>query len=160
MSVDAIASTIQLIARITSTQDKDLADQTDPLAKTFSWQTSDTSELDEVFHDRRTLAGGATETLTLDDDSISNAFNSTISFSKLAVLMIVNRSTDDETIRVGDATTAFTGFFASTVDIPPGGAAVFVAPSGLTVGSGEGIKVENLDGGDSVEYDIVIAGLD
>lgn len=131
---------------------------------------------DQVFHDRRILAGGASEDLDLAG-VLTNAYGATVTFAKVKAILIFNRSdetltspvahtaTDAEIAVGGAAANEFQGPFQAAGDaigIPAGGAFLiagnWATGWAVTAGTGDLLKIENLDGSDEACYDIVIIG--
>jgi hypothetical protein len=129
---------------------------------------SSTGQENEVFSSRRTLAGGANETLDLAG-VLTNDYGQTITFAKIKAIMIANRSDrksspTDASMTIGNATAPFIGPFddgTATVTLEAGD--VFFCTcrgAGWTVTgtTADGLKIVNNDGTDGLEYDIVIIG--
>jgi hypothetical protein len=137
---------------------------------------SGAAKADQIFHDRRTLAAGASEELDLAGPLV-NPLGGTITFEKVKVIIVFNRSdealgahtaTDAEVAVGGAAADEFLGPFQAAGDaigIPAGGFfavgcknadgwAVVVDYTGNT----DKLKVENLDGVDEALYDVILIG--
>lgn len=133
------------------------------------------NKANQVWHDRRVLAGGANEELDLAG-VLTNAYGATVTFANVCAILIINRSDEviadlhvtatDANIDVGGA--AANGFLGPFVDATdkinlPAGAVLLVATptaAGWTVTAGtvDLLKVENKDADDQACYDVVIAG--
>lgn len=130
----------------------------------------------QIFHDRRTLAGGASETLDLSGVLV-NPLGGTVTFAKVKAIILLNRSdealgahtaTDAEVALGGAAADEFVGPFQTAGDAigVPAGGVFFIATrdaAGWAVvndytGDADLIKVTNLDGVDQALYDIILIG--
>lgn len=125
-------------------------------------------QIDLVFSDRRTLSVG-NEVLDLAG-TLTDSFGNTITFAKVMMVLIKNRSTTDgDDLEVGpDATNGWAGAFADasdrvvvaagrTADEP--GLFLWFDPRGQAVsaGSTDELYIENV-GANDVDYDILIVG--
>lgn len=119
------------------------------------------NQLDKVFHDVRTLSGGADESLDLAG-SLVDSFGAAITFAKIKVLLIRNLSTT-QTLTVGNGATPFlswVGAAAHTVTIPPKGMLLLVAPLAgfaVTADTGDILKIAN-SATNPCDYQIALAG--
>jgi hypothetical protein len=125
------------------------------------------AKADMVWSDRRALGASANETLDLVG-SLTNAFGVTVSFSKIKAILLHNRS--DEQGTATDAALKLEPGAAPpdnsiTIPVLPAGGIVLVACSDangflgtLAGGSKDGIKITNLDGVDTLSYDIIVIG--
>lgn len=135
---------------------------------------SGAGKADQVWHDRRILAGGGSEDLDLSGVLI-NAFGDTITFANLKVIAIINRSdevlpghavaTDAEVSIAPDATNGFDGPLAGTTPkliVPAGGVLLVTNPTAagwaVTADTGDLIVITNEDGSDQAIYDILVIG--
>ena len=122
-------------------------------------------QLDMVFHDERTLADAANETLDFNDGSLTNKVGISITMDKLKAIFIRNTSTD-ASLKIGAAASNQLGLFADTSDIlvlPPGGDFLFIAPdaSGVDISSNAKLKFEhNGVGSSNLVYELVVFGVD
>lgn len=124
----------------------------------------DANEADTVWHDERTLASGASETLDLENliwDLLGNTVYQTL--SRVKAILIVNESTADS-LRVGNAASnAWVGPFgaaAHTVEVPPDSPLLLVnLQDGWQVNAtSSDLKIANTGAG-SITYQIVILGV-
>lgn len=120
----------------------------------------------QVFSDTRTLSASGSENLDLAG-GLTNAFGTTITFTKIKVLAVRARSTNNAANNVNVARGSSNGvpvFLAASDGVPlqPGAIFLFVDPTGVTVtgGTGDILTVTNSAGTNSVDYDIVIVGTD
>jgi hypothetical protein len=119
------------------------------------------NQLDKLFHDVRTLAGGANESLDLAG-SLVDSFGGTITFAKIKALLIRNLSIT-QTLIIGNGTNPFlswVGAAAHTVTIPPMGMLLLVAPLAgfaVTADTGDILKIVN-SATNPCDYQIVLAG--
>jgi hypothetical protein len=116
-----------------------------------------------LWHDQRTLSTGASENIDLAG-ALTNAFGTTITFTKIKALLIENLNSS-RTLTIGGASSnAWIGALVATNDlivIQPGGVFLITAPgaSGMAVvaDTGDILKVLNAAGGDTT-YNIAIIG--
>jgi len=131
---------------------------------------------DQVFHDRRILAGSGSEDLDLAG-VLTNAYGGAVTFAKVKAIIVLNRSdetlttpvahtaTDAEVAVGGAAANEFQGPFQAAGDaigIPAGGIFVIACNDAngwaVTAGTGDLLKIENLDAVDEACFDIVVIG--
>lgn len=120
-------------------------------------------QANQVWHDTRTLADGANETLDLNA-SLTNQFGESVTFTKLKLILIKNKGTT--TLSVGAAATnqfvAFVGSATDVVKVPGGGMLVLTAPDAtgfaVAAGSTDNLKITNAAGA-ACDYDIVLIGV-
>lgn len=146
----------------------DLSTVQDDSALEFKQSITDgtgANEADKIWHDRRTLAASASETLDLSGLT-HTLFGSTVTIdlAKVKCLFIKNLATSpgEELLAGGAASDAFEVPFGNVA-----GGVVEVGPNsplllahlldGWTVGSDVNLKIANTGSGD-ITYDIVIVG--
>lgn len=161
----SLTTTINLVLDILHTKSLDLSAPVDRLSKTYAFSLTDgtgSGKGDLLFHDKRTLADGASEDLDLAG-ALSDAFGDTLTFVKIKALIIKNLSAT-QTLTIGNATSnAFVGPFGAathTLKVQAGAQAVLVMdPVGysVTAGTGDLLKIAN-SAGASCDYEIVIVG--
>jgi len=126
-----------------------------------------------IYHDRRTLAASASETISMYDMHIDagsaqkDALGQTIANARIKLLFVQNRSTTaGEILRVfgNGASTGFTSIVApntSYIPVAAGGSILFIAPSAagyaVTATTNELVKFLNT-GAASMDYDVLIIG--
>lgn len=121
------------------------------------------NQADLIFHDKRTLADGASENLDLSG-SLTDVFGSTLTFAKIKAIIIQNLSTTQILTVGGAAANALINWVADATDkinIPPGGAFCIMAPLAgfaVTAGTGDILKIANGGAGDPADYNIWIIG--
>jgi hypothetical protein len=142
-------------------------DKTDTLSPTFG---SGDNAADQMWHDRRTLAGAATEDLDLAGVE-PNAFGTTVTFAKIKAIFIHNTSDDQDTptdasMTIGNAAaTQFVGPFgaaAHTLTLEAGDWVIITclkAGWACTGGALDLLKILNNDATDQLQYDIVLLGV-
>jgi len=119
-------------------------------------------QADKVWSDRRTLAGAASETLDLAG-SLAPLFGAgTVTFAKVKIVALYNRSAAQIlTYRMG-AANGWGGIVGGTTDplvIKPGGCVLWYDPTGTTVTAGTGDIILITNGaGSSCDYDIFVVG--
>lgn len=165
----SLAGTIRTIIDLKHVGTSDLSTLTDTaLHEVKLALTAGTSadQIDTLWHDRRTLAGGANETLDLIG-SLTNAFGAAASFAKVKAILIYNRT---ETTGVfllvgGAASNAWAGGMlvdaSDKIKIGPGGLNLWASPVdgyAAAAGSTDNLKIENGHGSTAAEYDIFIIG--
>lgn len=152
-------------AVLSGTPTYDDASIIDPLTLLLATAFTDgvgANQCNQHWHDRRTLAGGASETLDLSG-SLTQFQGTTVTLSRIKVLYIYNRSTTKVlTIDPDPAgVDGWTAFITDNLVLRPGGAILATAPdaTGWTVagGTNDKLRITN-DAGDSCDYDIYVAG--
>ncbi|OHB65758.1 MAG: hypothetical protein A2Y76_01655 [Planctomycetes bacterium RBG_13_60_9] len=116
----ALACTGKISVSITlaQTNELDLSTPTDSVSKTYSRTLASGTAADQVdliWHDSRSLTNGATESLALNDASLTGAFG-TITFDKVKGICIANTSTENG-LKIGGAAANQLGLFSDTTDI-------------------------------------------
>lgn len=147
----------------------DLASATFPLL--FDWSAAlsngtGAGQASQVWSDTRTLAGSASENLDLAG-SLTNAFGVTVTFTKVKLILVRARSTNNASnaVQVQRGSSNGVPIFLAASDglqLGPGGLFLFFDPTGVTVtaGTGDILTVTNSAGTNAVDYDIVIIGTD
>jgi hypothetical protein len=128
--------------------------------KTFSNGSGTAQVADLVYHGRRTLTTGQSETLDLYG-GLTDALGNTLNFARVKAI-VIEQTSASMTLTIGDAAAPLPLFgpATATVSVKPSGAVALVAPlAGWTVadGSTDGVKVTN-SAGDSSIYNIWIVG--
>jgi hypothetical protein len=144
----------------------DLSTVSDHLAKVFTLSLPDgigSGQANKLFHDVRTLANSANESLDLAG-VLTDAFGDILTLAKVKVLIIKNRDTV-QTLSVGGAASlGWAAPFGDATDIlkiAPGALAVLVwDPAGVavTAGTGDLLKIANGAAGNAADYEIIIIG--
>jgi hypothetical protein len=165
--IDHVNVTLKLDALQVSALD--LASALFPLA--FDWSVSFSNGTasglaSQVWSDTRTLGASATDSLDLAG-GLTNAFGVTLTFTKLKLLLVRARSTNNVANNVNVTRPASNGvpvFLAASDGVPlaPGAMFMFYDPVGITVtaATGDILAIVNSAGTNSVDYDIVIVGAD
>jgi hypothetical protein len=123
------------------------------------------NQADSLFHDVRTLADAANETLDLHDGTLVNGFGDTVTLNKLKGIYIKNNSLDANLL-IGGAATVQLGIFNDVTDVlklPPGGDFFMTAPgsAGVDVTTNSKLKIaHDGTGTSSLTYDIIVVGVD
>ena len=123
------------------------------------------NQVNMVFHDQRTLADAANETLDLNDGSLTDALGVALTLETLKVLYIKNTSVDANLL-IGGAGANSIGLFGDVSDIislPPGGELLITAPdaTGIDISTNSDLKLEHDGTGSSnLVYDIIALGVD
>ncbi len=136
-------------------------DQDLPISQDFTPGVG-SEQCDKVFGpDRRTLAGGATESLDLAGGGLTDNLGDVLVFAKVRGIVIENLSATKILTIGNDANPlVFLGAGSHTVPLPPKGKLALVNPvTGWAVipDTGDKIKVAN-DAGDPCDYLIYILG--
>lgn len=160
---DSVTGTLRVWIDITTERALDLTTTKDALAYHHTDTLTDGDGADEAnrcWHDSRTLAGGANETIDITDPG-DDALGRTLTLTRIVALIIQNTGTVSIKLEPG-ASDGWTGAFADDITpIVAGGTVAFIAPStaGYAVAAGnKNIKITNLDGADGAAYDIIILG--
>ena len=120
---------------------------------------------DQIYHSSgRSLAASANETFDLAG-GISDKFGNTLTMATVKLLYVKNTSAEGTNIEIGGATNAWEGWTTtatSTITVGGGGMVALFDPTAnaqeVTAGTGDILKIENLDGSNSATYDILIIG--
>jgi hypothetical protein len=123
------------------------------------------SQANQVFVDTRTLTASSSENLDLAG-ALTNAFGSTITFTKIRALIIKADSGNTNDVVVGGhGSAAVASIFADTSDkikVRPGGLFVLTAPDAtgmaVTATTADMLTVANSAGSTSVSYTVIIIG--
>lgn len=165
----SLTGTLKVIFDFTNLATSDLSTLKDTLLHEIRLAlTSGTSanQIDKIWHDRRTLAGGANETLDLIG-SLTDAFGVTASFAKVKAILIYNRTTTTGVFLLvgGAASNAWAGGMlvdaSDKAKVGPGGFLAWASPVdgyAAAAGSTDNLKIENGHGSTAAEYDIIIIG--
>lgn len=146
----------------------DLASGSVPLAlkRQFNWPSGTAlNQADRIFHDTRTLAPSASESLDLAG-VLTDVFGALIAFARVKALFIYAAAANTNNVVVGGAGAngfvTWVGGAAHTVSVRPGGLMLLAAPDAtayaVTAGTGDLLQVANSAAGTSVTYDVVIIG--
>jgi hypothetical protein len=120
------------------------------------------NQANQIWSDTRTLISAGNETLDLNA-SLVNAFGESVTFTKIKVMVIVNKGTTDLTIGNAAANqwATWLGAVAHTITVPAGGALVLTNPGAgfaVTAATGDQLKITNAAGA-SCDYDIILMGV-
>ena len=162
-----LQTTVTASIKATQTSVLDLGTPVAQLEKTLKLALADGSgnnQANKVFSDTRTLTASASENLDFAGTLI-DALGVTLTFATIKALLVVSRSYNTNSVIIGNAASAgWQGPFGAlthTIEIRPGGAALFVAPNTgwtVTATTADQFKVLNGGAGSSVDYDIVVIG--
>ncbi|MEN6424018.1 MAG: hypothetical protein ABFE13_01545 [Phycisphaerales bacterium] len=118
-----------------------------------------------LFHDERTLADGADETLDLYGGSLLDALKNVLTMEKLKVLFLRNTSVE-ASLLIGGAATMPLDLFADAADVfkqRPGGVFLTTAPdaNGIALTTNKNLKLAHDGTGTSaLVYEIIAIGVD
>lgn len=140
-----------------------------PVTKDYTQNLSSgtgANQASDIFQDNRTIAASSSENLDLSG-TLTNAFGVTLNFTKIKAIIIHANSANTNNVQVGGAASnAFVNWVADATDIiniRPGGTLILVAPDatgyGVTASTGDILKVANSSSGTSVNYDVIILGV-
>ncbi len=121
---------------------------------------------DQKFSDNRNLLAAASDLLDLAG-SLIDAFGNTLTFVEVTAIYIKAKATNIGNIRIGGAAAnPFQGPFVDVsdkIDLLPG--EVFLVTNiasatgwAVVAGTGDILEIENLDGSNAADYDIIIIG--
>lgn len=145
----------------------DLTSDASPIRynKVHNW-TSGTAidQANMMWSDTRTLAASTTEDIDLAG-VLTNAFGSTITFTRIKAIMISAAATNVNNVVIGGDANALVGWVGATndlINVRPGGTFLITAPDAtayaVTAGTGDILQIANSSSGSSVIYDIVLIG--
>lgn len=162
-----LSTTIDLGVNATLTTALDLVTASAPLAysKRISLATgTGANQADRVWSDTRTIAASGTEDLDLAG-VLTDAFGAAFTLAKVKAVLITAAAANTNSVRViRPAANGVPIFLAASdgLDVVPGGAFLWVAPSAaavaVTAATGDLLTVANSGSGTSVTYDVVIIG--
>lgn len=164
----SLNASIDLVVRARHTSPLDLSSPVDDLFKKFAQEFADGGGVDQaskLFHDERTLAASATESLDLAG-GLTDAFGTALTFAGIKGLIIRAAAGNTNDVLVGGAASnAFINWVGDATDviaIKPGGLLVLLAPTAagyaVTTSTGDLLKVANSGGTTGVTYEIIILG--
>ena len=163
-----LTSKLEVKLQATGQNVLDLTTARDPFNKTYTNDLADgtgANQADQSWHDTRTLAAGANETLDLHGGSLSDAFGASVVFARLKAFFIKNQDDDNALIVGGAGSDEFDAPFGATGDkikVRPGGSLLLLAPdaTAFTVdATHKNLKLENDGAGTgSLQYDILLIG--
>ena len=165
----SLTTNVKLAFNCSFVTDRDLSNTTDPLHidRSITWTDGDAADkANMIFHDKRSLADGASEELNLyDSGSLEDPHGELLTMEKLKLVYLYNTSAD-ATLLVGAATATPVDLCSDPTDIieiPPGGKFLWTAPgaAGIDVTTNKFLKLEhNGDGTSALVYEIVLIGCD
>lgn len=136
------------------------------VSQLYNWRhTSGTNDyqMNALVTDYQTLAAGSTNVYNLA--AAQNGFGDIVHFQRVGFLAVIAASNNVSSVRVGGAASSpFAPWAAAASDavlVPPGGMALFIAPStnGYTVGSATNLAVANVSAATNAAYSIYIGGV-
>ena len=168
LAIGTLTSNLLVTVAIQNTKAVGLTTVKDNISADWSVKLTDgtgANQADTLWHDQRTLADGANETIDVHDGSLSDAFGTAVTLDKLKMICIKNGSSDAD-LEIGGAAATQLGLFADGTDIlnlPPGGIFVYSAPgsAGLDCSTNSDLKLTHDGTGEStLTYDIIVVGID
>ena len=158
---------IKIYANLPLASALDLSNSQDPLVVHVIKALSNgvgANQANQTWHDRRTLAQSATDSLDLVGAALSDAFGNAISMARLKFLLVINNSVAS-TLQVGGNANAVPlyGAAADYEILRPGGFKVWggLDATGCVLTGGSGDILDITHGGEDaadLTYDIVILG--
>lgn len=145
----------------------DLNSVIDALNKDFSQVLANgtgVNQANRMWHDQRTLAASATESLDLAG-VLTDAFGNVLTFTRIRALIIRALATNTNNVNVARPAVNGVPLFLAASDgigLRPGGVLILTAPDAagvaVTAGTGDLLEVTNSGAGSSVVYDIIVLG--
>lgn len=164
----AITGNLEIRNKLIHTESLDLTTPREWFENAVFTITSGTesSQMDQIWHDQRTLAASTAEDLDLAG-SLVDAFGTTLTFVDIRFIMVKASSANTNDVRVGGTgANAFFSFLGSNTDyikVKPGGALFLYTPTdpgyAVTAGTADLLQIENDSSGSTVTYDIYIGGV-
>lgn len=163
-------ATLRLDADQTVAQDLGTVDLPVTIARTIALANgTGAGQADKIFHDRRNLAPSTGESLDLAGVLLDPITQATLTFVRIKGLYVASLLTNANDISVGAniangwaTLIGPTGASGGTVTLKPGAAFMAFTSDAtawpVTAGTGDLLRVINLAGGTSVDYDIVVIG--
>jgi hypothetical protein len=145
----------------------DLATKTCNLLKTYNVSLASgtaSGQADLIYHDRRTLAGSATEDLDLAASLIDPLTGAVMTFARVKLVLVIAASGNTNDVQVTRPAANGVPIFLAAGDgaaVKPNGALFLHAPGAgyvVTAATGDLITVTNSAGGTDVTYDVVLIG--
>jgi len=118
---------------------------------------------DTIYQGERALAYATSETLDVNDGSLTDSFGDSVTLATLKAIYVKNNS-DDASLLIGGAAANQIGLFNDVSDIlklRPGGEILLTSPddNGVDVSTNSELKFEHDGTGtDSLTYEIIISG--
>ncbi len=163
---DSLTGLVNLLISANMIKDLDLADAKFPLSQTWAQEFqsgSGSGQINKLFADTRTLADGANEELDLAG-ALTDPFGASLTFTKVKVLAIKNKSATQTLSVGGAAANAWSALFGDATDIlkiAPSSMALLVCdPAGVavTAATADLLKIAN-SAGAAADYDIIVLGI-
>ncbi len=163
----SLSAKLNLLLNIvhTKTLDLDTARDAINLSRGVSLENgTGANQANSIWHDNRTLADAANETIDLHDGSLLNAFGDALVLTKLKAIYIKNNSVD-ACLLIGAAATVQLGLFNVVTDVlklQPGGELFITAPNdtGIVTTTNSKLKLAHDGTGTSnLTYDIIVVGV-
>lgn len=164
----AITQNARLMVQIASVlaDSLDLTSVRDDLDKQYTIELptgTSSGQANQIFHDQRTVASGATDSLDLAG-VLQNAIRQTVTFSAIKAVIVRAATGNSTTLSVTRPASNGVPLFAAAGDaipIGPGGIFVWAAPAaGIAVTGGTGDLLDIVNGsGASASYDVIVIGV-
>jgi len=163
-----LSGTLSIQSSVRFDSGSDVSTLVDILSAPYSATYADgtgANQANRIFRDRRTLAASTSEELDLAG-GITDPYGTAITMARVKAIIIVSAAANGDVINVGGAAAnAFASWVGDATDkivLRPGACFALAATEAtgyaVTAGTGDLLKIENADSGDSATYDIIIIG--
>lgn len=156
---------VSLDTNLTSALDLGSASAPLKLARDFIWSSgTGASAADKIWHDQRTVAASATDSLDLAG-SLTDALGTAFTPAKIKGLLVYAATGNTNNVVITRPASNGVPLFSAAGDafpLRPGGLFLWVSPDStgvaVTAGTGDLLDFANSAAGTSVTYDVVIIG--
>lgn len=157
---------VQLESELTSPLDLSTPSSLVKIAQQITFlQGAGAGQADMIWHDRRTIAASATDSLDLAGTALQNPFGANLTFARLKMIFVRAAAANTNNVNVVRPASNGVPWALAAGDgfaVKPGGLFLWHDPSAagavVTAGTGDLIDIVNSAGGTSVEYDVVLVG--
>ncbi len=167
----ALAQDGSILVQVLSTLSNplDLSTPRDELRKSYRFPFANgvgADQADEAWHDTRTVAFGATDSLDLSG-GVTNAFGQSMTLTKVKAIVLradAANPNDLEITRPAANGLLFMKAVSDAMLLKPGGCLVLIAPAAagiaVTAGTGDLLDVVNPGGSGNCIYDVILLGIE
>lgn len=157
---------VQLNTSLTKAFDLGSASAIANIAKSLTWATgTGANQADKVFHDQRTLAASASESLDVaSGGGLLDAYGDAFALARIKLVWVFALAANTNDVNFARPANGVPIFLASSDGVPvrPGGFHLWCSPDAtgvvVTAGTGDLLSFTNSAGGTSVTYDVLIIG--